>query len=119
HARKLAKILFAAGTAAGLAAGAAGCQPPECAPTRLGEIEAHTPSAVDALGDFRLKDAADQIGIGIGVVPHPISYPTAGAMMPVMPPPPPEGPETGDGGSAADAGTPEVDAGAPGVTETS
>jgi hypothetical protein len=105
QARALAEKLLCAGAAAGLTLAASGCEPPQCQATRVEEVRVHGDTALTEVGSFQLKDAARELGIGLGVVTHPlaVSMPMAGAMVAVYPYPPEE-----DAGPAAtpDAGTP-------------
>lgn len=89
---------FAVAAAAGLVTAAAGCSPPECQSTRLGEMKAHGSTAIDDVADLRGRAALDEVGVAFGIVPHPSI--ALGGTMPVVltpeelaPPPPPPPPE--------------------------
>lgn len=97
----------------GLAVAASGCEPPQCQATRLDEVRVHGDTALTEVGSFQLKDAARELGVGLGVVTHPVSVsmPLAGAMPAVYPYPPEE-----DAGTSPDAGTPDVTEEVPGTS---
>ena len=81
----LVRRALALAAAAGLATAAAGCSPPECQATRLGEVKSHGSSAIDDALDLEARAALDELGIGLGIVPH-ASMPLAGAMPVVLTP---------------------------------
>lgn len=81
----------------GLAVVGTGCEPPQCQPTRLDEVRVHGDTALTDVGGFQLKDAANELGVGFGIVPHPAIM-APGMMMPVsavpIPSPPPAPPSS-------------------------
>ncbi len=77
---------LAIAAAAGLATAAAGCSPPECQATRLGEVKSHGSSALDDVADLRGRQALDELGVAFGIIPH-TSMPLAGAAPVVITPP--------------------------------
>jgi len=78
-----------------------GCEPPACQPTRLGELGAHGGEALSLLTRLAPRDGANELGVGLGLLPHPASYMMAGEIAPVRPtplpsaPPPPSPPAGG------------------------
>lgn len=78
------------GGAALTAVALSGCEPVECQPTRLGEITTHTGSALSSLLALSLRDAGRELGVGVGIVSHPMAL--AGAMVAVVPAPLPIAP---------------------------
>lgn len=90
----------------GAAGAASGCEPPECAPTRWGEVKAHAPSVLSDATSLRLRFALDEVGVAFGISPHPAPAMMAGEAMMVGPatPVPPSTPPVADPDPSA--GTP-------------
>jgi hypothetical protein len=84
---ELTRGALTAGALAALAA-TAGCQPPNCQPTRLRELDVHAERAVSSALDLEVFDAAKELGVSLGVVPHP-AMALPGAMPIVAPVPAP------------------------------
>jgi len=104
----------------GAAGAASGCQPPECQASRWGEVKVHGSSAVTDVGRLDVGYALDELGVGLGISPHPSGPAIAGEMMPVMPTPPVGSGAGGDdgsgsGGSGADDGSAGADDGSGGA----
>jgi hypothetical protein len=67
-------------------AATSGCREPVCQASRLGELSVHAQSAVGDAASLRMGDAAQQLGVSVGIVPHP-AMALPGAMIPVSPSP--------------------------------
>lgn len=83
----LASLLRGAmlGGAALSAVAMSGCQPVECAPTRLGEVTNHGGAAFSLVKQLEIRGAGRELGVGIGIAPHPTSFAMGGAMVAVQP----------------------------------
>lgn len=95
-----ARLLAGSVLLVGVAVAASGCEPPECQPTRTGEIRLHGGQAIDEVESMHFASAANQLSVGFGISPHPISMPLAGEMMAVTPEEDPVVPLVPDAGVA-------------------
>lgn len=67
-------------------AAVAGCHAPECGPTRAAELEAHGPTALSNARDGRVRDAARELGVALGLARHDETRVTAPGQMAVISP---------------------------------
>ncbi len=81
-----------------LGAAGSGCADPVCAASSTDELVTHGKSAVRDVGSLEVKAAVEELGIGLGIMPHPAGMMIAGEMPAVMPTPmPPPAPTSGGG----------------------
>ncbi len=90
------RLAATAGGALALTALSSGCaEPPQCSADRMGEVSAHGQTAASRLFGLEFNAAFEELGTGLGIVPHPATPMIAGAM-------PMPGPYLGPGGLAED-----------------
>jgi hypothetical protein len=70
----------------------AGCAAPVCEASSTDELLTHGRQAFREAMSLEVSTAADELGVGIGIKPHPVGIMMAGAMPPGMPTPPPPTP---------------------------
>lgn len=88
----LRRVLEAAALAAAGGLAAAGCADPVCSTSAAGELETHGKAGVEALVDLELDRGVEELGVGLGITPHPAPPIMAGEMpapVPLVPPPAP------------------------------
>jgi hypothetical protein len=70
----------------------AACADPVCASSATGELAAHVKSAVDRALDLEGGQAIDELVVGAGIRPHPVSYALPGEAPAIPMPAPPSPP---------------------------
>ncbi len=72
-----------------------GCQDPECSASSSDELKSHGGRGLERLADLDVEGGFREIGVGLGIAPHPYAPMMAGEMIAPVPtvPPTPTGPE--------------------------